>query len=114
MDATSGDKGLPPGSCPISFNPLVDIMAKVLKSYQPTSKYGPVPIYPWDTWFDGKTRRLTQGKDFDCELVSMEDLIRKTARKRDFPVSVFKEPYFGAGSLVIQPKPKPKKKWKRK
>ena len=77
-------------------------MATILKKYEPNPGYGPDPKYPWDVWLDGKIRRLTQGKDFDCELTSMEDLIRKTAKLREFPVSVFKEPE--TNSLVIQPR----------
>ncbi len=28
-------------------------MAKKLKTYDPPTRSGPVPTYPWDKWLDG-------------------------------------------------------------
>jgi len=68
-------------------------MAKVLKNYKPPKrKSGRVPIYPWSTWLDGKTRRLTRGQDFQCELATMDDNCRKAAKACGLKVRVNREP----------------------
>jgi len=80
-------------------------MATILKNYEPKKPQRP-SRYPWDEWFDGRIRRLTQGKknDFQCSVASMADLCRKTARKREFPVTVHEE----SKAVVIEPLEAPK------
>lgn len=76
-------------------------MAKILKNYQKQKKRpGPSPKYPWESWFDGKTRLLVQGEDFDCSIPSMEDNVRKAAKRMGFLVIVHQE----EGGIVVEPK----------
>lgn len=79
-------------------------MAKVLQQYEPKRR-GPKTRYPWDQWLDGKIRRLDQGKgkDFQCSVTSMVDLVRKTARKRGVSVTVHEE----SAACVIVPEEAP-------
>ena len=75
-------------------------MAKILKTYQKQKKKpGPVPKYPWERWFDGKIRLLEQGEDFTCSIPSMEDNVRKAAKRMGFSVIVHQE----EGGIVIEP-----------
>lgn len=54
--------------------------AEVVKDYQPAKSTGRPKDYPWDTWFDGKTYRITQGKHFETTIKSMQDRIYKMGR----------------------------------
>lgn len=77
-------------------------MAKILKKYtKQKKKPGPRPKYPWDKWFDGKIRLLVHGEDFTCSILSMEDNVRKAARRADFQVIVHQED----NGIVIEPAP---------
>ncbi len=66
-------------------------MAKKLKTYTPSRKPGPPPLYPWEKWFDGSYWRLIQGEDFECSSDSIEGQIRKKAKSLGYVVSVNKE-----------------------
>lgn len=39
-------------------------------------------LYPWDEWFDGKTRILTRGDDFICTLTTIRAGIHTAAFRR--------------------------------
>jgi hypothetical protein len=41
---------------------------------------GRPPIYPWDIWTDGQTRRLYQGFDFSAQLKSFRTMVHRKAR----------------------------------
>jgi len=76
-------------------------MAKVLKKYKPKKRnVGRPRKYPWDRWLDGKTRRLIKGKDFKCELATIDDNARKAATARGLRVHVWREPERNA--VVLQ------------
>lgn len=92
-------------------------MAEIVNEYKRQRRTGPKPKYPWETWLDGRQRRIRHGQDFTCSLSSMEDGIRKTARRKKLRVSVFGEPDATPPALVIQslgPLSPPKKKAKPK
>lgn len=76
-------------------------MAKTLDKYTPKRKTpGPVPKYPWDKWLDGQIWVLEKGipasgsrrkGDFTCEVATMADNVRKTARRRGYGCTVHEE-----------------------
>lgn len=59
-------------------------MAKVVgKKYIPKHRRrGRKNSYPWTEWFDGQRRRIVKGEDFQCDVGSMGDSIRKRAKDR--------------------------------
>ena len=76
-------------------------MARQLTRFKRTSRPGPDEKYPWDQWLDGKTWELVQGEDFDCEITTMADNVRRHARERKILISVFRE---SDDTLVITPR----------
>lgn len=65
-------------------------MATKLKKAGP--KRGRKPRLPWDVWFDGSPYRLKRGEEIKAKsLKVMEDIVRKTAKRREISVSVYKE-----------------------
>lgn len=81
-------------------------MATIISEHV-TQKVGVKPKYDWDTWLDGKTRRLTgphkKGKesrpyrdkvipDFDSSANSFKRMAHHAAKMRGFKVSVSIEP----------------------
>jgi len=76
-------------------------MAKILKNYEKQKATpGPKSKYPWAKWFDGKTRLLEEGEDYLCTSESMEDNVRKAARKMGIEITVHQE----EKGIVIHPK----------
>lgn len=43
--------------------------------------------YPWEKWLDGRSHKLTQGKDFNIEIPSMQASIHVAAKQRGLYVS---------------------------
>lgn len=44
------------------------------------SRKGRPPLYDWDLWADGKSRRLHRGEDFNAELLSFRTMVHRKAR----------------------------------
>lgn len=53
-----------------------------------TVRRGPDSKYDLDQWFNGEEWVLTKGEDFDSQLDSMEEHLRKMAATRNLRVSV--------------------------
>lgn len=48
--------------------------------------------YPWDEWFDGKTRVLVRGTDFKVGLDVLQNMLYRSAKKRNVAVKTKKLP----------------------
>lgn len=46
--------------------------------------------YPWDEWEDGKTRKITQGIDFECKTKDMRTQLHTRANKIERRVATTK------------------------
>lgn len=76
-----------------------EAMAKILDEVPEGKKRGPKGKYPWDDWFDGRIWELEAGKDFDCTLPTMEDNVRKAAKRLDVCVVVHRTD----AAIIIEP-----------
>ena len=45
-------------------------------------------LYPWAEWFDGRTRELTRGEDFDRDVEAFARQIYPAAKTRGFRARV--------------------------
>jgi len=52
-------------------------LGEVVEDY----KFTPKSLYPWETWTDGKARRLTRGKHFHCTTEAMSTACYARGRK---------------------------------
>lgn len=85
-------------------------MAAKLEKYVPKpNKGGRKPKLAWHLWFDGNPWRLACGEDIKAKsLKVMCDIIRKTAKRRNIIVSVWKEPAINC--VVLQANPVSRRK----
>jgi hypothetical protein len=101
----------------ITTNYLTEQMAKILRNYKARKEgNGRPPTYPWDTWLSGDVMSLTQGEDFHSRLLTMQKLIYRTIKRRNYPATIHTvtnanfnpdQPISkenSEGSLIIEPK----------
>ena len=77
-------------------------MAAVLTEYDfttPSTMSTGRRFYPWAEWFDGRIWRLTPGEDFSTTPLMMERVIRGTAVRKKYSVSIRHEE---DGCVVLQ------------
>ena len=77
-------------------------MATIINDYTfpPT---GRPEKYPWNEWFDGKTRRLQRGVDFSNHPGNFRMTVYQAARRRGVVVQTSLEDNLDSGiALVIQ------------
>ncbi len=53
-------------------------MGEIIEAF--SSRKGRPPLYPWDEWSDGRSRRLYRGQDFSAELLSFRTMVHRKAR----------------------------------
>jgi len=61
-------------------------MAEIVSNAAWNTPRKSVSTYPWDEWFDGQTRILTQGEDFTVKPSSIRNAIQVNAFRRNVRV----------------------------